>query len=174
MRPVARSRPSICALPASKTAEYEFACRPLGSVHIAGKVVEAKSLRENGAVIQARYIARWAHSFLGLTDDTVLVIPMGEANLSADGSFQIRVPDLFQDRLAGGSADGELQLWARDKSDQSLIAQLTPKNATRTRGLKIERAYSPEIAFAVCGLNRSPLRDASGFARRSDPDGCQR
>jgi len=54
-----------------KNEEYSFLCKPLASVRIEGRLIEARSLRENAALIQARYIARWAHSFLGLTDDSV-------------------------------------------------------------------------------------------------------
>lgn len=161
-------------LAGAKGAEYTFLCKPLPSVRISGRLVEAGSLRNSGARIEARYIARWAHGFLGLTDDSVLVIPVGETNLTPGGSFQMPVPDLYQDRLAGGSADGELQLWAKDRPGENLVAQLIPKNATRMGGLKILRDYPPEITFAVCGMNRSPIRDEQGFAHRSDTEGCSR
>ncbi len=151
----------------SKDEEYAFLCKPLASVRVEGRLIEARSLRENGALIQARYIARWAHNFLGLTDDSVLVIPVGETeSLSADGHFEISVPDLFHDQLAG-SADGDLQFWARDKTGENLLAQLVAKGATRLGGLKIPREYPSELVFAACGVNRAPIHD-NGFARRSD------
>jgi hypothetical protein len=161
-------------LAGAKDAEYTFLREPLPSILISGRLIEAESLRDRGARIQARYIARWAHAFLGLTDDTVLVIPVGETSLASDAHFEVAVPDLFQDRLAGGSADGELQLWAKDRAGQNLVAQLIPKNATRMGGLKIPRDYPPEVAFTVCRLNRSTIRDEQGFAHRSDVEGCSR
>jgi hypothetical protein len=156
-----------------KDREYAFLCRPLASLRIEGRLIEARSLRDNGAIIQARYIARWAHSFLGLIDDSVLVIPLGETeSLSADGHFEISVPDLFHDPLAGGSADGDLQFRALDKTGANLLAQLIAKGATRLGGLKIPLAYPTELVFTACGVNRAPLHD-NGFARRSDLNGCQ-
>jgi hypothetical protein len=155
-----------------KDEEYAFLCKPLTSVRIEGRLIEARSLRENGAVIQARYIARWAHSFLGLTDDSVLVIPVGETeSLSADGHFEISLPDLFHDQLAG-SADGDLQFWARDKTGENLLAQLIAKGATRLGSLKIQRQYPSELVFVACGPYRTRIYD-NGFARRSDLNGCQ-
>ena len=159
-------------LPGPKDEEYAFLCKPLASVRIEGRLIEARSLRENGALIQARYIARWAHSFLGLTDDSVLVIPLSETeSLSADGRFEISLPDLIHDQLAA-SADGDLQFWVRDKTGENLLAQLIAKGATRLGGLKIPREYPPELVFAACGVNRPPIHD-NGFARRSDLDACQ-
>jgi hypothetical protein len=155
-----------------KDQEYAFLCKPLARVRIEGRLIEARSLRENGALIQARYIARWAHNFLGLTDDSVLVIPVGQTeSLSADGHFTISVPDLFHDQLAG-SADGDLQFWVKDKTGENLLAQLVAKGATRLGGLKIPREYPSELVFAACGVSRAPIHD-NGFARRSDLNGCQ-
>ncbi len=155
-----------------KNEEYAFLCKPLATVRIEGRLIEARSLRENGALIQARYIARWAHGFLGLTDDSVLVIPLSETeSLSADGHFEISVPDLFHDQLAG-SADGDLQFWVKDKTGGNLLAQLIANGATRLGGLKIPREYPSELVFAACGVNRTPIHE-NGFARRSDLNGCQ-
>jgi hypothetical protein len=155
-----------------KDEQYAFPCRPLPIVRIDGRLIEARSLRESGALIQARYIARWAHSFLGLTDDSVLVIPLGETeSLSADGHFQISLPDLSNDQLAQ-SADGDLQFWARDKTGANLLAQLIAKGSTPLGALEIAREYPPELIFSACGTNRAPIHD-NGFARRSDLNGCQ-
>jgi hypothetical protein len=159
-------------LSSPKDEEYSFLCKPLATVRINGRLIEARSLRENGALIQARYIARWAHNFLGLTDDSVLVIPVGETeSLSADGHFAISVPDLFHDQLAG-SADGDLQFRVKDKAGENLLAQLVAKGATRLGGLKILSEYPSELVFAACGVKRAPIHD-NGFARRSDLNGCQ-
>jgi hypothetical protein len=159
-------------LAAGSNSEYAFSCKPLGEVQIAGRLLEAQSLRESGARIQARYIARWAHNFLGLTDDTVLVIPLGETTLSADGSFHLAVPNLYRDRLAGGSADGELELWARDNTDRNLLGMLIAPGATRFGGMKIASEYPAETTFKARGITRRPIHD-NGFARRSDLDGCR-
>jgi hypothetical protein len=57
---------------------------PLGSVGIAGKVVQTECLSGHEAKIQAKYIARWAQPFLGL-GDILVSIPVG------DTAYQIRI-----------------------------------------------------------------------------------
>jgi len=164
-------------LSTSKNEEYSFLCTPLQSIWVNGTVIQSGPLYRHGVDLEARYIARWARGFLGLEDDSVLVIPVGEmADLSNDGRFRISVTDLFRDPLAGApDGVGELQIWAKDKVSQNLLAQLIPAagNATtRMGGLKIEREYPAEVTFVPCAITRSPLQDEKGFAQRSDVDGC--
>ena len=162
--------------------EYAFPCKPIRTIQLNGRLIQSEPLHRHGVNLQARYIARWAHTFLGLHDDSVLVIPLGGiANLSDDGRFQISVPDMFADPLAGAADEGgELQIAARDKNggaSQNLLALLIPEGkglATRKGGLKIARQYPAEVVFAPCTVNRALLRDESGFAKRSDIDGCDR
>ena len=51
--------------------EYAFLCKPLASVQGRGEIDRGTESPRHGALM-ARYIARWAHNFLGLTDDSVL------------------------------------------------------------------------------------------------------
>lgn len=157
-----------------KSGEYTFRCRPLDTISITGRIIQPELLYKHGVSLQARYVARWARGFLGLVDDSVMVIPIGDpADLSADGRFRISVPDLFRDPLAGAPDDaGELQIWAIDKAGGDLLALLIPAIATRLGGLKILREYPSEVVFAPCAIVRSPLHDERGFAQRSDIDGC--
>jgi hypothetical protein len=166
------------SLSASKDDEYSFLCRPLPKIRMNGRLIQSGPLYRHGVDLQARYIARWAHGFLGLRDDSVLTIPVGDrAEMSSDGRFGISIPDLFSDPLAGASSQrGELQIVAKDRASKELLALLIPAGnvATQAGGLRIEREYPAEVVFAACAVNRSILRDESGFARRSDVDGCDR
>jgi hypothetical protein len=166
-------------LSSSRNEQYPFLCRPLGNVWIEGRLTDPTPFVKHGARLQARYIARWAHGFLGLADDSVLVIPVGDsAGISADGRFRLSVPDLARDPLAGApGAAGEIQIWAEDKTTNDLLAQLIPTDRrmamTRMGGLKVQSEY-PETPFTPCAINRALLHDATGFAQRSDIDGCDR
>jgi hypothetical protein len=167
-------------LSSSRNEQYPFLCRPLGNVWIAGRLIQSDPLYKHGVKLQARYIARWAHGFLGLADDSVLVIPVGDvAELGADGRFRLSVPDLSRDPLAGTpGAAGEIQIWAEEKTSNDLLAQLIPTGhpivITRMGGLKLQGEYPSETVFAPCAIDRSLLHDETGFARRSDIDGCGR
>jgi hypothetical protein len=161
--------------------QYSFLCRPLPSVWIAGAIARSDRLYKHEVKLQAKYVARWAQSFLGLGEDIITSIPVGDvAYPSADGHFRLSVPDLSQDPLAGDQA-GELQIWARDKNSEKIIAQLIPAPAgpqvikVRMGGLKIQREYDSEIVFAPCAVNPPQLHDARGFALRPDvSDSCDR
>jgi hypothetical protein len=100
--------------------------------------------------------------------------------LSPDGLFRISVPNFSEDPLAGASDHlGELQVWARDKTSEGIVAQLVPGEPqvikTRMGGLKIQREYPSEIVFAPCAANPPRLRDATGFTLRPGAsDACDR
>jgi hypothetical protein len=159
--------------------QYQFICQPLPSVWIAGAVTRSDRLYRHEVKLQAKYVARWAQPFLGLGNGIVTSIPVGSvAYPSADGRFRLSVPDLSQDPLAGASDHpGELQIWVRDKTSNDILAQLIPSGTqvikVRMGGLKIQREYLSEIAFAPCAVNPPQLHDKMGFALRPDPgDSC--
>jgi hypothetical protein len=161
--------------------QYSFICRPLPSVWIAGALTRSDRLYGHEVKLQAKYVARWAQSFFGFGDGIITSIPVGGvAYLSADGHFRLSVPNLSQDPLAGApDHPGELQIWARDKNSDDIVAQLIPlgPHVTKVRmgGLKIQREYFSEIAFAPCAVNPPQLHDTMGFALRPDAsDSCDR
>lgn len=165
----------------SNNPEYSFICRPLGSVRIAGKMIQVERLSGHEVKLQAKYIARWAQSFLGLPVGIPLTIPVGEEPyLAADNSFRISVPDLSRDPIAGApDHPGELQIWARDKDTGDDISQLDPSGSpafkTRTGGLKIQKEYPPDTVFAACALRSPPvLLDREGFSIRAFSEPCDR
>jgi hypothetical protein len=109
----------------SNNTQHPFVCLRLGSVGIAGKVLQPERFTGHEVNVQARYIARWAQPFLGL-GDILLSIPVGDvASLSADYRFHMSVPDLARDPLAGApDHPGDIQLWAKDKTSGDDVAQL--------------------------------------------------
>lgn len=166
------------ALSGSNNEQYSFVCKPLASIPIAGRLTHPDRLYGRDVRLQTRYIARWAGTFLGLDDNTVPVIPVGDAvGPSADGRFRLSVPDLSS--LGASDHPGEIQIWAKDKTSGELVALLIPAGAqaitTRMGGLRIMSGYPSEIAFAPCPMNSSELHDREGFALRPDlSDACDR
>jgi hypothetical protein len=165
----------------STNPEYSFVCYPLTSVWITGKLTQTERLSGHDVNLQAGYIARWARSFLGMGADIPLTIPVGDiASLSADKSFRISVPDLSRDPLAGApDQSGEFQIWAKDKSNGDIVAQLIPRGSptfkTRMGGLKIQRGYPLDTVFAPCARPRPPvLINREGFSIRDFSDPCDR
>ena len=143
----------------SNNQEYSFICQPLPSVWIVGALTRMDRLYGREVKLQAKYVARWAQSFLELGNDIVTTIPVGDAAyLSPDGRFRLSVPDFSQDPLAGApDHPGELQIWARDKTSDRIVAQLIPAGPglmkTRMGGLKILSEYPSELVFAPCVAN---------------------
>ena len=165
----------------SENQRYSFICQPLSSVWIDGTLTRTERLYGREVKLQAKYIARWAQSFLEFDDDIVTIIPVGEVtNLSPDGHFRLSVPNFSQDPLAGAPDHaGELQLWATDKISGQIVALLVPTapQAIKTRmgGLKIQTVYPSETTFAPCAVNPPRLHDANGFSLRPAPsDACDR
>jgi hypothetical protein len=164
----------------SDNPQYPFACLPLGSIGIAGKLVQTERLSGHEVKIQAKYVARWAQAFLGL-GDILVSIPVGDVVfLSAENTFRISVPDLVRDPLAGAADHpGEIQIWAGDKSTGDDIGQLIPAGhpafKTRMGGLKIQGEYPRETVFAPCALPHSlVLIRRDGFRIRDFNDPCDR
>ncbi len=167
------------SLSGSDTPQYAFICKPIPAVSISGKVAHPDRLYGRDATLQARYIARWAAGFLGIDDSFAPIIPVGEASkLSADGSFQISVPD-FSARPGAVDRSEEFQIWARGEASGNLVALLIPQGlesiTTRMGGLKILSTYPSDIVFVPCDISSAQTHDAEGFALRPDvADTCSR
>jgi len=161
--------------------QYSFVCQSLPNIQIVGKLVRSDRLYGRNVRLQARYVARWAQSFLGLDGEIVEFIPIAETNdVLENGEFRLSLPDLSRDALAGSpDHSGELQIWARDAATGSIVAQMIPAGPgierTRMGGLKIQTSYPSEIIFAPCAANNPRVYDAIGFALRPGPeDMCDR
>ena len=170
-------------LPASgsNNQQYSFVCQPLSSIGITGGLTRMDRLYGRQVKVQAKYVARWAQSFLESGNDIVTTIPVGDAAYpSPDGRFRLSVPDFSQDPLAGApDHPGELQIWASDKTSDRLVAQLILARPavmkTRMGGLKILSEYPSDLVFAPCVANPAPVHDANGFALRpGSSDFCDR
>ena len=163
----------------SLNAAIPFICQPLSNVWIAGILTWTDRLYGHAVNLQMNYVARWAQSFLGLRNGIVTTIPVGDvSSLAPDGRFSLSVPDFSRDALAGApDHSGELQIWARDKNSNDVVAQLVPARPlllkTRMGGLKIRSEYPSETVFAPCATDPRQLHDAIGFALRPDAfDAC--
>ena len=173
----------ILDLPVSESSnpQYNFACRPLPEVEITGTVPCKDRLIGRDVKLQAKYVARWAQSFLELGDGIVTTIPIGDmVEVSAEGRFRLPAPDFSQDPLAGTpDHPGDLQIWAIDKANNTLVAQLVPTEPAaikaRMGGLKIRSEYPSETVFARCATNWRLRHGVFGFAVRQDAcDECDR
>ena len=178
---VARSRPSIFPFRARTTSNSSLSAGPFRACGLPAHLPERTGFTGREVKLQAKYVARWAQSFLGLGDSIVTTIPVGDvAYLSPDGRFRLSVPDFSQDPLAGApDHPGELQIWATDQASDGIVALLIPAGPqvikTRMGGLKIRSEYPSEIVFAPCAANPPQVHDAIGFATRPGPsDACDR
>jgi hypothetical protein len=158
--------------------QYSFVCQALPTIEMGGVLARPDRLYGRKVQLQARYVARWAQSFLGLDDEIVTFIPIGETtDISSSGEFHLSLPDLSQDALAGSpDHPGELQIWARDVGSGRIAAQLIPDGSkTRMGGFPIQDLYPSKIVFTPCAANNPRVRDALGFALRPGPyDNCDR
>jgi hypothetical protein len=161
--------------------QYAFICQPIRSITLAGVLIRTDRLYGHEVELQARYVARWAQPFLGLDDAPVMAIPVGDVAFpAADGRFRLLIPDLSLDPVAGAQDHaGELQIWAKDKISEAIVAQLIPNGTqpskTRMGGLRVQNGYPSEIVFVPCAANPRLLHDKIGFAIRPDySDACDR
>jgi len=157
------------------SAQYSFVCHELKTISIGGSV---DRFFQRPVKLEARYLARWAQRFLGLDDDLITAIPVGDvAELSADGRFRLVLPDLSQDPLAGAPDHaGEVRIYAKDKKSEALVAQLIPTGlpliTTRMGGLRAQSAYPADPLFTTvfepCAATPPPVRTREGFLIRSE------
>jgi hypothetical protein len=159
-------------------AQYAFVCHELKTISIGGTVSRADRFMRRPVKLEARYLARWAQRFLGLDDDLITAIPVGDiAELSADGRFRLVLPDLSQDPLAGAPDHaGEVRIYAKDKKSEALVAQLIPTGlpliTTRMGGLNAQSAYPADPLFTTvfepCATTPPPVRTREGFLIRPE------
>jgi hypothetical protein len=159
--------------------QYSFICRPLGTIWVTGQLDRRDWLYEREIELDAKYLARWAQSFLGLGDEVLVTIPVGDpAYLAADGHFRIPIPDFSKDPQAGApDHGGEIQIWAKEKTSGRTVSQLIPAGGqsfkTRMGGLKVQSQYPLTIVF--CAVKFPQRHDPEGFALRPGPsDACDR
>jgi hypothetical protein len=159
-------------LTGSDNPQFLFLCRPTRDIAIQGALILSERLYGHKVKLQAKYIARWAQSFLGLDDSFVTSIPIGDvAHLSADGRFRLVIPDLSQDPLARTpDHPGEIQVWAKDETSDAIVAKLIPTDPqflkARMGGLKVRNEYPSDVVFAPCAESSAQPHDKIGFAMR--------
>lgn len=134
--------------------QTDFLCRPPGEVTLRGRITQAERLQGREVKVQARYLARWVKSFLG-NEQILVAIPLGDAaETRTDGRFEIVIPDLARDAVAGApDRQGVIQIWAVDKTTGQDVVRLSAvetTNETWMGGLKVQVQYSGETVFAPC------------------------
>src|ERR1019366_9294890 len=159
-------------LTGADTPQFQFLCQPMRNIAIQGALILSERLYGHKVKLQAKYIARWAQSFLGMDDSFVTSIPIGDvAHLSADGRFRLVIPDLSQDPLARTpDRPGEIQVWAKDETSDAIVAKLIPTDPqflkARMGGLKVRNEYPSDVVFAPCAESSAQPHDKIGFAMR--------
>lgn len=153
-------------LSGSKDEKYTLTCKPLPVVTISGVLTRQELLQGREFTLQAKYVARWAQPFFGFDPQLITTIPVSDAaETAADGSFRLEIPDFSQD------SPGEIQIWARDRANGKIIAQLLPVGPaeikSRMGGLKLSGEYPPGIVFVPCTEHPDRVQDAFGFTLRS-------
>ena len=171
------------ALRAAANPTHTFDCKPIGTVSLRGRLTRTDWMDGRDLRLQARYVARWAPSFLGLKLLVPMIVPLnGRVAADADGRFDMTLPDFAQDPQSGSSDHtGEVQIWAVDPLHGTEIAHLIPvgksNSGNRTGSLRIEPAYPTEVVFDPCSIGRPPmgLIKRDGFVVRGDdrPESCQ-
>ena len=151
---------------------YSFICQRVAESEMHGVLARPDRLWRHKVKLQARYIPRWAGSFLGLGDTLITSIPIGDAmGLSADGRFHLLLPDFSQ----SPGRSGEFRIVATDETNEAVIAMLIPPKSVRTRmgGLLVSKDYPDELIFTPCAASSARVHDHEGFAIRPDiSDSC--
>jgi len=153
------------ALAAGRSA-FPFVCQPVRNVRIAGAIVRPGDFQGHQLTVQARYVLRWAASFLGVDLNMVTGIPVGDPiDVSADRPFAVSIPDL--------SSRGELEFQARERGTHDLLAWLVPDKPLPAR------ADGGPVAFSLCAIRENwTVHDRYGFALRETTetagDACAR
>ena len=115
----------------------------------------------------------------GFGDDWPTDIPVAVTRYASDdGTFEVSLPDLFDDPAASPDRAGEFQILTRDRASGNILAQLVPtvlSLRTRMGGLEIRQAYPDKLEFAACPGRSPQLHDAIGFSiRTTAKDTCDR
>jgi hypothetical protein len=159
-------------LTGSDRARYSFICQRVLDLEIHGILARSDRLWRHKVKLQAKYIARWAGSFLGLGDPLITSIPVGQIQpLSADGRFHLLLPDFSQ----SPGRSGEFRIVATDETNEAVVAMLVPPKSVRTRmgGLVVQKDYPGELIFTPCAASSARVHDHEGFAIRPDiSDSC--
>jgi len=159
--------------------QYSFVCQPLRQIRLTGALIRS-DLDGREISLEVKYAPRWAESFLGPGAGGIPDIPIGEMQHAfANGSFEVSLPDLSEDPLAGVSDHaGELQILGRDRASGKIVVELIPTAQllrTRMGGLQIRKEYPEPVEFAPCSAHGLQVHDPFGFAIRLDSnDACGR
>ena len=130
----------------SADVDESFACEPVPTVNLKGRVSDRTLLEGRHAEVRIDYLAHWACSFFELIDCLVPQVPMGIATLSTNGDFEIELPDLSADSTF---REAEFQVVLRQVETWNVIAFLEPESANLQKGggLKVAASYTVPVTF---------------------------
>jgi hypothetical protein len=149
---IALLQESSFAKPLGRSMELRLA--PLGSVRLAGKLMYPTADSVAGIRIEVVYLASWAHRFWGIVDGFVDSFKVASTGISADGSFEVSVPDFASDpAVASYSEKGVFRLIARESKTGNIPYEL---ELTETPGRSAEFVIAGR--YAPLELYRVPTR----------------
>jgi len=132
------------------TRNATFECRPLSTITLRGRISPPPS-GPGKLDVEIRYLASWDHKFFGIGDGLVQSFSVGKAPLSAEGRFQIQIPDFSKDSITNQMQDACLEVLVVVHSSWNIVEQVLPSGDLlyRNTGLKILPGYDPDLLFDV-------------------------
>lgn len=127
-----------------------FECQRLRTIRLKGVVIGYP--RPSELTVRIGYMANWSHTFFGIMDGAVLLLPMAEVVPEPDGRFAIEVPDFANDTVTNsykGQADWSITAWRTGTNDQYWLNTDRQDEASHPGTLPIEPEYPEELQFMV-------------------------
>jgi len=155
---------------------YSFACEPISQIEIRGSIPVRGRLYDGDVTVEAKYVAHWAPELFKHDDGTATEIPLGgSARLDDQNQFQLLVPDLSRDSLAGApDHGGEIRIFVRNQESGQIvdrwrfISQDPKLRRTRFGGIPIGLIKPDSGVFAFCPIGPVFAHDEFGFAVRPE------
>ena len=131
--------------------EYGFACDPLPTIKLKGKI-PIELLKNQNAEVVATYTAYWAQEFFGILDGMVTQLQVARARPDDDGEFATEIPDFALDPHASSVQPAESfgLVLRNSKTLNPMALNLEPELhefRTPTNQLRIQLAYPREMTF---------------------------
>ena len=136
-------------LTAEAPTTQELDCGPLSSLLLSGRIDSSDALSGKTAIVEASYLALWAHEFFGIADGMIAAFKVASAVPNEDGAFELPWPDFADDPVATGwKMKGEWQLILREVGTGNILAFLKPTGSDGLR-LEVRSSYPGGVAFTA-------------------------
>jgi hypothetical protein len=155
---------------------YSFVCEPISQIEIRGAIPQMGRLYDGDVRIEAKYVVDWAPEFFKHDDGTTTEIPLGgSTRLDDKNQFQLLVPDLSRDKLAGSSTHGgEIRIFIRNQESGQIVDRWRfmshdPEvRSAKFGGIPIGLIKPDSGVFSFCPTGSVFAHDESGFAARPE------